>query len=70
MGDVKDVGPVAYEYEATGHSGGSTGLTLDNSGFTSAHGSGGNGWLAVEPEKEIYHFLLQNTPTSTLPCLR
>lgn len=57
--DVKNVGPVSYEYETTvGGSGSSTGLVLNNNGYADAGSRGGSGWLE-EPDNKIYHITIK-----------
>jgi len=59
LADIKNVGPVSYEHEGQGGSGGGTGLTLNDEGYADAGTSGGNGWLSGEPEKEVYHVVIK-----------
>ena len=59
MSDIKEVGPVSFEYERKGSSGTSTGLTLNDKGYASTGSSGGSGWLLFEPEEEIYHVTIK-----------
>lgn len=59
MSNIDKVGPVSFEYERNGSSGSSTGLTLNDKGYTSTGSGGGNGWLLFKPEEEIYHITIK-----------
>lgn len=57
MSGIKDVGPIAVEYETAGGSGSRTGVLLDKNGYASLGASGGNGMMPRE--KDTFNFTIK-----------